>query len=434
MQGKRALPALRPAPSILIVFCGILLGSCALRGARLLERGPGLICYTAPDGNLHVTDQAGRSDHAITSDAGSQAGSTVVYGFASWSPDGTGLAFARHSVTDSGAGVANAIYAWHVAGGGATPIFESSRIEPFYLCWSPDSIRLSVLSSVPEDGSLELGILKPATGGGYEALDHGSPYYWDWLADGTSLVAHVNSGGTGEERLSLLRLDAQPSRTDIPVGPALFQAPDVSPDGRTVAYVSETPDGFSLRVRSLDGSGEREVANGSGGVYFSIARDGKRIAFLAAESVQPVPQGTLSIADLQGTGSVATLPAESVLAFFWSPDGRTLAYLVPDSSDGIDAAFLRDEQASYVRLAGYDPASRRSWTIARFPISAGMATLLPFFDQYLRSDTIWSPNGRFITFSAYAADGLPALFVARGDGNLRPRKLAAGDWVSWSPR
>ena len=67
--------------------------------------------------------------------------------------------------------------------------------------------------------------------------------------------------------------------------------------------------------------------------------------------------------------------------------------------------FLRDENIAYVRLMGCDAATGKTWLIARFPPSRGFFNVLPFFDQYQRSSTPWSPDSRFIGFTAITNQG-----------------------------
>src|SRR5208282_501333 len=178
-----------------------------------------------------------------------------------------------------------------------------------------------------------------------------------------------------------------------------------------------------------DGSGERTIATDSGSAFMEFSRDGKRIAYLAAMSLQPVPEGTLTVVDLGARARRHTLKEAPVLEFFWAPDGRTLAFAVPDSADDVDPMFLQNQNAAYVRLMAYDVASEKTWVIARFPPTRGFFSVIPYFDQYQRSSTMWSPDSRFIGFTALAADGTPGLFVAQADGNIKPRFLAPGDYA-----
>jgi len=169
-------------------------------------------------------------------------------------------------------------------------------------------------------------------------------------------------------------------------------------------------------------------------VFLELSRDGRRLAYLAAQRFQPVPMGTLTIVDIGSAARTRTVKEQPVIEFFWAPDGKTLAFLVPDSGDGIDSMFLSSDAVAYVKLMGCDAASGKTWTIARFPPSRGFFAVLPFFDQYQRSSTIWSPDSRFVTFTALMADGTSGVLVSRADGNIKPRWIATGDDAFWSLR
>ena len=222
----------------LLLFLGLacgLLASCRVNLAevpllRLLERRSGLISFTAPDGNVHVIDQAGTGNKAITGDAGSQAETSVMYTAVTWAPDGNHLAFSRF-VIHSGDVSEASLYSAGASGRAPVRLFSSRRIVPFYLSWSPDSRRISLLSQVKGESDLELGVSPAGRQEAYTAVDWGAPYYWNWLADSSSVAAHANAqlGSKMGERLSMITLDPVPHRTDMPVQTDLFQAPDISP-------------------------------------------------------------------------------------------------------------------------------------------------------------------------------------------------------------
>jgi dipeptidyl aminopeptidase/acylaminoacyl peptidase len=335
----------------MVVIGAAVVCSCQMRGARtaqspflkFLERGSGLICYLAPDGNIRLIDQKGGRGNALTTDAGKNGDGAVFYGSPTWSPDGKLIAFARFSL-DSESNIADAsLFTVRADGKSLAHLLSGTRLQPFYLFWSPDSRRVSLLSQVRGEGGLEMGVATAGAEGDYRSFDGGSPFYCDWLRDGRTLVAHVNIGQTGEtaERLSVLKIDGQPARSDIRVASGYFQAPNISPDGRSFAYASSTLSSFTLHLRTLNGSIERSLATDIGGAFFSFSGDGKRIAYLAAAAVQPVPQGKLTILDLAGKAQPRTLTDVPVLAFFWAPDRHTLAYIVPETSGDIDQVFLR---------------------------------------------------------------------------------------------
>ncbi len=432
----------RAGAAAVLILGAMILSSCAIRGAqsaqspllKFFEKRVGLIMYIAPDGNVRVIDQKGGTSRALTKDAGTHGNATVVYISPAWSPDGKLVAFTRMTVDGSREVTDASLFTAARDGRNLTRVLSGSRLRPFYLYWSPDSMKVSLLSSVQGEDTLELGLAPAGVEGGYRSLDQGAPFYWDWRADSLSMVAHVNTGhpGTDGERLSLLNLEPDLHRSEVSVDPGMFQAPSFSPDGKSIAYVSTSQSVSTLHLRALDGSDERTVATDAGSAFMEFSHDGKRLVYLASESVQPVPMGTLTVVDLDGKSRKRTLKESPVLEFFWAPDGRTLAFAVPDSTGDVDPMFLQNENAAYVRLMGYDAASGKTWVIARFPPSRGFFSVLPYFDQYQRSSTIWSPDSRFIGFTALAADGSAGLFVAHADGNIKPRFLTPGDYAFWS--
>ena len=422
------------------VSLALVLGSCRVRAGqtsespflRFFEKRSGLISFVAPDGNVHVIDQAGRGNRALTHDAGSQEGTQVSYSALTWSPDGTEVAFTRLEAA-SGDITGASLYAAHARGSGILRLFSSDRIQPFYLCWSPDSKRISLLSQVKGVAELELGMCPAGAQEQYVTVDRGAPYYWDWLSDSSSIAVHVH-GGSPEERLSLITLDPAPHRIDIPVQASIFQAPNVTPDGKSVIYVRGEDGRFTLRLLAFDASTERTVASDSGVPYFSLSRDGTRLAYLAALSVQPVPQGIFNIVSVDGSTPAIRLTEAPVLAFFWAPDGRKLALILPDTSASSDPMFQHSDVQVNLKLVGCDAVTGKTWVIARFPSARGLLSILPFFDQYQRSSTIWSPDSRYVVFTAFSQKGVPAVYVARADGSLRPRFLTPGDFAYWSGR
>jgi len=439
MQVRSILRAAVPAA---LVLSAAVLSSCDVRGAqtaqspllRFFERRVGLILYIAPDGNVHVIDQMGGTSRALTKDAGAQGDGLVVYSSPAWSPDGKLVAFTRMTLDSSSEVTDASLFTSGRDGRNLTRVLSGSRLRPFYLYWSPDSRNVSLLSAVQGENFLELGLAPAGIQGGYRSLDQGEPFYWDWRADSRSMVMHVNTGhpGADGERLSVLSLEPEPNRSEIQADPGLFQAPSFSPDGKNIAYASTSHAVSTLHLRALDGLGERTVATDQGGAFLEFSSDGRRIAYLAALSWQPIPEGILTVVDLGAGSKKHTLKEAPVLEFFWAPDGRTLAFVVPDSAENIDPMFLRNDSVAYVRLMGYDVRSGKTWTIARFPPSRGFFSVLPFFDQYQRSSTMWSPDSRLIGFTALTAEGSSGLFVARADGNIRPRFLTPGDYAFWS--
>lgn len=419
------------------------LSACSAHGAQMpqspllkfFERPAGLIVFIAPDGNVRVIDQKGGGSRALTSDAGGSGDGQVAYAAPAWAPDGRQVAFARMTM-DAASQVTDAsLFSAARDGKNLTRLLSGSHLRPFYLYWSPDSKLVSLLSSVDQEGSLELGVAPAGVESGYRALDRGSPFYWAWRGDSGALVEHVNIGQPGAEgeRLSLLSLGPQIGRAPIQADPGVFQAPSFSADGNSVAYATTSEAVSTVHLSRADGSADRTVATERGGIFLSFSRDGRHLAYLAALRLQPVPLGTLSVVDVAKSGAgKKTLKEAPVVEFFWSPDGRDLAFIIPDSIEGVDPMFAQSDSLAYVRLMGYEVSSGRTWTIARFPPSRGFFSIVPFFDQYQRSSTIWSPDSRLLAFTAVTPDGTAGVFVSHADGNTQPRFLASGDYAFWS--
>lgn len=440
LHPDRALAFSKGRLLALLVIGAAVLCSCQVRGARTsvflraLAPGSGLICYLAPEGNIELIDPRSGHQRALTDDAGRNAEGAVVYAAPTWSPDSSLIAFARISVDGDSTLTDASLYTVAIDGKRLSHLLSGTRLQPFYFFWSPDSRRVSLLSQVRGENALELGIATAGADGDYRSLDGGSPFYWDWLGDGRTVVAHVNGGrnAKGDERLSVLKVDSASVRSDVNVEGGFFQAPNISPDGKSFVYASSSLSGFTLHLRALDGSADRDIAHGEGGTFFSLSPDGKRLSYLAAAAMQPFPLGKLTIVDLAGDAKARTVGDAPVLAFFWAPNGRSLAYVVPETTGNIDPQFLHADGAPYLRLVGCDAATGRTWTIARFPPTRGMFSVIPFFDQFQRSATIWSPDSHFILFTALTNDGSPGLFVARADRTVTPRFLTAGDYAFWS--
>jgi TolB protein len=222
---------------------------------------------------------------------------------------------------------------------------------------------------------------------------------------------------------------------DLGVALAVFQAPDITTDGVTLAYVSLRGADLSLVLHRLATREERTLTTSSGPLYFSFSRDSSRIAVMRAVAAQPLPYGRLDVLETAAPAATQTLSEELGLAFFWSPDGSRIAYLVlSQDPNTTDPMFLLSGEALYVELRGFEPRTGKSWAITQYPLTRGLVQILPFFDQYLRSITPWSPDGRNLVFTAFANDGVPGVYVVPADGNIKPRYLTPGDSAYWSPK
>ena len=61
-----------------------------------------------------------------------------------------------------------------------------------------------------------------------------------------------------------------------------------------------------------------------------------------------------------------------------------------------------------------------------------LGRVVPVFDQYQRSHTIWSPDSTHIVVNGVTADNRPGIFVVSADGETPPRLVALGTLPFWS--
>jgi dipeptidyl aminopeptidase/acylaminoacyl peptidase len=193
--------------------------------------------------------------------------------------------------------------------------------------------------------------------------------------------------------------------------------PQISPDGRTVAYVRRSADIMTDKVRSAIwlvtvATGEQRPLAAAAGDHFSPrwSADGRRLAYVSTAE-GGAPQLFVRWMDSGQTVRVTGLP-DSPQAIAWSPDGRRLAYLMtvpddglklgkaPDKPEGanwakpleiIDKVTYRTDEGGYVK-PGFDKI---------FMVDAdGGAPRQLTFGAYHDGPPEWTPDGRAIVFSA----------------------------------
>ena len=79
-----------------------------------------------------------------------------------------------------------------------------------------------------------------------------------------------------------------------------------------------------------------------------------------------------------------------------------------------------------------EPKSGTTERIAAFQPTESFLNIFPFFDQYQRSVTIWSPDSRNLVVSAMANESTQGLFIVPASGEVEPRFLVEGRLGFWS--
>lgn len=397
----------------------------------------GSLAILGSDGNIHRLDAAAGRETALTDDAGSQPGGGVVlYDSPTWAEASNRLAFVRTHVDSSGRSSSEIM----IAEGPSAPLktaFKDPALSPFYLYWSPDGERLGFLASGGGTGTLSF--LVQVAGQPARPLDHGQPYYWAWSPDGGSILAHVGgaAGGAGQAaRLSLLQAGSS-GKQDLGIAPGVFQAPAYAPDGKHAAIGANGPGGqTSLEILDSAGTAVGRLPLEAASIGFAWSPDGRSMAVVALAAGSPHNFGELSLVDVTDPSNPRRLAtvADQVAAFFWSPDGSQLAYFVPDlsSGGGQQQVSLPAQSGQLVlKLFVVDAAGGRPRQVAAFPPTQAFLDQLPFFDQYQRSTTIWSPESRQMVYAADTGGGPPGIFLVGVDGS-QPHRVADGVLGVWS--
>lgn len=428
-----------------------LLTACSSSGVRLpqspltamLERRSGLIAYIGPDGNVYTSDQGGGKLTMLTNDAHPpQDGVRRFYDFPAWSSEDHRLAFVGFVLYEDGRSEST-VYATDEDGENPVAIFASDLHIPFYLYWSPAANYVSFLSSIRGSSSLAMHVA-PADGGESSVVNTGQPLYWAWSPQGMEVMAHVGGSAAvnpNEARLSRLQIDPEVREIGLGIAPTNFQAPAYSPDGEFVLLAGDGGGGRQqLMLTDARGVVQRTLMDGyEGSIAFAWAPRGDRAAVITGQPTSQALIGSLSFLDLETPSEpeITETEAEEVIGFFWAPDGKKLAYFRPvvmsNQQEGQEASqSAQGGQVLLFELHVVEVASGESKRIALFQPTQGFLNLFPFFDQYQRSTTIWSPDSNYLVVSAIASEDTQGLFIVPASGNFEPRFLAPARVGFWS--
>jgi TolB protein len=413
-------------------------------------------------GGLFTVDGAGRSTSlAVVPDS--------AFGFPAWSPDGSRIAAIRTGSADT------TIEVFEVGRGDVAPspsppgapvvVYRSATVPPFYLYWAPDGERVSFLATETDGISLRIAPVDgsaPLDGTGPGAvIRRGAPLYFDWIAT-DRLLLHVGAGAdafVGE--VGVDGLEVAPGLADA----GAFRPAVAGSDGRFMAFVRGQAPSADLVVAARDGSAEHLLAvfgptaavfDPTGATLASIAAD------QPAQAAVAFPAGPLRLMEAT-TGEVRTLLDGTVVGFFWSPDGRTIAALRLEAGSGSPVAAGPIVAAAAITAAGSPspdasptaaPDSSAPPTVAPGPelhlvfVTVADGTVrsdrvvrptrhfvnqfLPYFDQYALSHRVWAPDSSSVLLPLVDVTGRDQLFILPADGSDGPPTLD-GKSGFWSP-
>ncbi len=409
----------------------------------------GQIVFIAPDGNIVLTDPSGRQRASITDDAfiNEQQAAARIYRFPTFSADGRFVAFVSLSTSREANAITSSVHvAPAVANATIITLYSTLESNIPYLDWSPDSRLIAFLTISPTIGAIRVVARE---GGEVSTFDTGIPTYWHWRPDSAGMVTHLGGRATtkGKANVSIIESSGivKDKQTVIEELPGAFQSPHWSPDGRHVLLVAYTDEQDELVLADAAGKPVCTIQTVEYNAYFAWSPDGRSVAVL---DTAPSPQGILLpeklvIHDLvNGSNSVVH---DEASMFFWSPDGRKLAVysiafdarLTPLGSWSSHrlSAPAAQRQTAALRIEIVDAASGRRVKVADTSPSRAFTQYFPYFDQYSRVVTPWSPDSRRLVFASVsdaASVAVATLSPAKDDASVR--RIAAGIAAFWSPR
>ena len=393
------------------------------------------IVYVGADENIFTINPDGSDSKRLTGSTTARTmgsilarplgQSTVLHSWPTWSPDGSKIAVSRVVlegeepqvslfIIDAETGSLNRV---HGNEAGAPPVIANS--VPHYMYWSPNSEKLAFIA--PTAVALVLFV----NDGAENALvSSEGPLYFKWAEDGDSIVIH------SRERLSRAVAPFDAPASQLGQMSPIFRVPDVSPDGQTLAYVTEVDQGYALLVGSADGSEAfRNLLSVEPPASILWSPVDNVIALADGARANSPGYRRLRLVD-PGGGEPVTLVEDRIAAFYWSPDGTHIAYVAIDVES-------RSLVWKIVPTAGGEP-----WEVTGFIPSQGMLTALSFFDQYAHSHSFWSPDGTSLVFAGQAgrrteqSNGASpdqgSIYVINTEPGSFPRRIASGTLAFWS--
>lgn len=400
----------------------------------------GLIAYEGTDGNIYTIDRDGKQRNVITQDAilspaSGQEGR--VYQYPTWAPDGQKLAFMGFtSSTSPQTNPQATLYTASSDGKKRVEAFKSQDSLPFYLFWSPNSQYVTFLSNIAGETDLALN-LAAAAGGDSKIIGTGQPFYWDWSPDNQAIIVHTG-GAIAENpdaRLAFYQLDGSIRKKELDLKPGSFQAPAWSPGGDELVLTTDNGSGGEeLVLTGRDGSVKRVLAELSGQAAFAWSPEGSRLAY----TTPPAEDSSglfkrLVLLDPARPDQAKDLDMGILLGFFWSPDSQKIAYFMLNSGprNGTSLQLIQNNQGISLEVQIYDLGSGETKQVAVFTPTDSFLQFLPYFDQYQRSGTIWSPDSKALVLAGIDESGDHSIIVITAAGG-KSQKIAAGDLAFWS--
>jgi TolB protein len=266
--------------------------------------------------------------------------------------------------------------------------------------------------------------------GGSRIVSTGSTsFFWDWMPDSERVLIHT--GFTGDPN-AVTRLAIVPVRGDMDEievrGPGFFQAPSVSYDGRYYAFASVDPLGIRwLAVHLTEDGFTKWLQPHQGVAALGWSPTASHLAYISPpDSSRPTFYGSLKLYDL-AQDELSKLVDRTVLGFFWAPDGQSIAYITLENYEPGEGRNVIELGLWVVNTED----GQEHQLLIFHPTDVFIDELLPFFDNYAQSHSIWAPDSHAVVIPTMDDDGRDQIMVVPIDGS-EPLTITEGVVASWS--
>ncbi len=409
---------------------------------------PGKLSIVGNDFNVYVSRFDGKPPKLLLGKAGITIGANQdgeIFRFPTWTRDGSKLAVWSINVKAGQLDTAS-VYVVSADGSDSYKVQDNEAVSPIYMGWSPDGNFLSMLVGSSGSNSLELRVVDTSKGAagvkanGVRKITQGNPLYTSWSADSDGLVVHTKSGTN--DILSLIK--AKDTKSTLQAlkfngGTGQFRAPAWSADGGRLAFSTLTGQtNENLIVQAKDGTNQGTVDGTGLGAAFNWSPAGSKLAYSFQDSTKQGFYKGLSVSDVGGTDapksgkiSATKLFDSSIIAFFWSPDGKKIAYLNTNDDE------------SRILWNIYDLDAKKSTKLLEWYPNNDLIQILNYFDQYAQSDSVWSPDSKALVFSGWINSTISASGQATGPAQVyvvtteganagKPQLIGPGALAFWT--
>lgn len=416
----------------LIILLGVALFGLPRQASQAQETSKAMLAVIGVDGNLSVYDANARHPFPVTRDA--QPGK-ILYQWPTWSTDGR-LAFFGASADAQDPYSLRVFVQDQVKPGGTYRTAYSSLDEVFtYAYWSPgDCLKgncrdLALLYTPPAGDGLGLRLIRDENGTfTHKQVGIGAPYYFSFSPDGQRMIWYRNASqfdiyDTASDRITQSLDDA----------PGKFQAPMWSPVDDRILFAVAGDQADTSNVVVADGEKRTTILSGlDSPVSFAWSPDATLIAVVSNFH-------KLTVLDAKSARVRVTAPEANIVAHFWSPRSDRIAYVVlsrqqPDTQTSMrsNGRYRMGQASAILRWYVLNVTTGRSELFASFAPTRDMVYLLNFFDQFARSHSLWSPDGRYLVYAATDSAGKSAVMLLDMQNGGSPTRVADGTMAVWS--